>query len=168
MSPEFTSRELRDALGLFPTGIAIVTASDEKERVGITINSFASVSMDPPLVLFSAAKSLRSYPVFDKAQGFTINLLAREQQELSARFARAGEDKWKELDAIPGQHGGVVLRACIAVFDCKLYRCYDGGDHGIFVGEVVGLSSAPAQEPLVYFKSQYHEIGSGLNALKAA
>lgn len=168
MTPDFTSRELRDALGLFPTGIAIVATSNESERVGITINSFASVSMDPPLVLFSAAKSLYSYPVFEKAEGFTINLLAREQQDLSARFARPGEDKWKELDAVPGKHGGVVLRACLAVFDCKLYRRYDGGDHGIFVGEVVGLNTSTVHDPLIYFRSNYHQIGSGLNELKAA
>ena len=168
MTQDFSARDLRDALGLFATGIAIATTTDEGERIGITINSFASVSMAPPLVLFSAAKSLRSYQSFEKSAGFTINLLARDQKDLSARFARAGEEKWRELDAVPGQHGGVILRACLAVFDCKIYQCYDGGDHGIFVGEVVALRSSPEVDPLVYFKSNYHEIGSGIKDLQAA
>ncbi len=167
MTHDFSSRDLRDALGLFPTGIAVATTTDGAERIGITINSFSSVSMAPPLVLFSAAKSLHSYQSFANSGGFTINLLARDQKDLSARFARAGEEKWRELDAVPGQHGGVILRSCLAVFDCKMYQCYDGGDHGIFVGEVVGLRTS-GDDPLIYFRSNYHEIGSGIKDLQAA
>lgn len=168
MTPKFSSRDFRDSLGLFATGIAIATTSNDTERVGITINSFASVSMEPPLVLFSVCRTLRSFPVFERARGFTINLLRKDQKDLSARFARPGEDKWSGLDTAAGAHGGVIIRPSLASFDCKLHRCYDGGDHTIFVGEVVALGSEAVHEPLIYFRSNYHEIASGRSGLMAA
>src|SRR4051794_30951248 len=102
MTSRFSERDFRDSLGLFPTGIAIATASDAEERAGITINSFASVSMAPPLVLFSVSRALRSYHVFERAPGFTINVLRKDQRDLSTRFARPGADKWSGLDTAPG------------------------------------------------------------------
>ena len=164
MTQTFNSRDFRDSLGLFATGIAIATASDGAERVGITINSFASVSIDPPLVLFSVSRSLRSFPVFERASGFTINVLRKDQKDLSTRFSRPGEDKWNGVDAMPGVSGGVVIRPSLASFDCSLHQVYDGGDHLIFVGEVVALESAAVHEPLIYFRSNYHEIASRLAA----
>lgn len=167
MIPTFTSRDFRDSLGLFATGVAIATASHGGERVGITINSFASVSMDPPLVLFSVNRSLRSFPVFQRAEGFAINVLAKHQKELSARFSRPGEDKWTGVDAVAGGHGGIVIRPSLATFDCKLHEVHDGGDHLIFVGEVMALESAAVHEPLIYFSSKYHEIISGQALMQA-
>lgn len=160
MTASFTSRDLRDSLGLFPTGIAIATATDGREMVGITINSFASVSLEPPLVLFSAARSLRSLPVLERAGGFAINLLRKDQKELSSRFARAGDDKWSGVEFEHGEHGGLLIRPHLAAFDCRLHQRLDGGDHMIFIGEVVALRTAPADEPLVYFRSNYHEIAA--------
>lgn len=168
MTQDFTARDFRDSLGLFATGIAIATSSDGAERVGITINSFASVSMAPPLVLFSVSRTLRSFDVFARASGFTINVLRKDQKELSARFARAGDDKWHAVDAVPGAHGGVVIRPSLATFDCRLHRSYDGGDHLILVGEVVSLASAAMHEPLIYFRSNYHEIAAVRGELAAA
>jgi 3-hydroxy-9,10-secoandrosta-1,3,5(10)-triene-9,17-dione monooxygenase reductase component len=161
MTSTFSPRDFRDSLGLFATGIAIATASDGAERVGITINSFASVSIEPPLVLFSVSRSLRSFPVFERANGFAINVLGKDQKDLSTRFSKPGEDKWAGIDAATGTHGGVVIRPSLASFDCKLHRVFDGGDHLIFVGEVVALESAGVHEPLIYFRSRYHEIASG-------
>lgn len=168
MTPTFTSRDFRDSLGLFATGICIATASHGDERVGITINSFASVSMDPPLVLFSVSRALRSFPVFQRADGFAINVLAKDQKDLSTRFSRPGEDKWAGVDAVGGAHGGIVIRPSLATFDCKLHRVHDGGDHLIFVGEVMALESEAVREPLIYFRSNYHEIASGQARTHAA
>jgi len=164
MTPEFTSRDFRDSLGLFATGIAIATASHETRWAGVTINSFASVSLDPPLVLFSVSRALRSFAVFSEAPGFTINVLGKDQKELSARFARAGEDKWSGVDAAPGAHGGILIRPALATFDCRMHGQYDGGDHVILVGRVVALASAAFHDPLIYFRSNYYEIAAGGHA----
>jgi flavin reductase (DIM6/NTAB) family NADH-FMN oxidoreductase RutF len=156
----FSSRDFRDSLGLFATGIAIATTSDaaSRSRVGITINSFASVSMEPPLVLFSISRKLHSFQAFERAPGFTINVLRTDQKDLSAQFARAGEDKWRTVEAVEGAHSGLIIPACLASFDCRLHQRHDGGDHTILVGEVVSLTSGDRHEPLIYFRSNYHEI----------
>jgi 3-hydroxy-9,10-secoandrosta-1,3,5(10)-triene-9,17-dione monooxygenase reductase component len=160
MTQRFSSKDFRDSLGLFATGIAIATTCDGAERVGITINSFASVSMDPPLVLFSVNRSLHSFAAFERAEGFAINVLRKDQRDLSARFSRPGIDKWAGVSAIVGAHGGILIQPSLATFDCRLHRHYDGGDHVIFVGEVVDLVAAARHEPLIYFRSAYHEISA--------
>lgn len=158
MSNSFSPREFRDSLGLFATGIAVATASDGQQQVGITINSFASVSLDPPLVLFSVSRRVLSFPVFERARGFAINVLRKDQKELSDRFARPGTEKWLGVEAAAGSHGGVIIQPSLVSFDCEMHRQYDGGDHVIFVGRVAALVSAATHEPLVYFRSSYHEL----------
>lgn len=158
MSHPFSTKDFRDALGLFATGIAIATTTAADGPVGITVNSFASVSLNPPLVLFSASRTLRSFDAFRRSEGFTINVLCSSQQELSSRFARPGEDKWKGVPTRPGRHGGVLIAGCLAAFDCKLHRAYDGGDHVIFLGEVVHLRRDSEEEPLLYFRSGYRQL----------
>lgn len=168
MTPSFTPRDFRDSMGLFATGIAIATTSCDGERVGVTVNSFASVSVDPPLVLFSVARTLRSFAFFERAEGFTINVLRQDQKDLSSRFARPGEDKWSGVDSRPGAHGGVVICPSLASFDCQTHQRYDGGDHLILVGRVVALESTAVCEPLIYFRSAYHGITRNLSGLVAA
>lgn len=158
MVTQFCSKVLRDALGLFATGVCIATTTDGDKRVGITINSFSSVSLDPALVLFSASRKLHSLSAFQRAQGFAINVLGRHQQELSARFAHAGEDKWKGLVAQPGSHGGLIIPDMLASFDCKLHASHDGGDHVIFVGEVTGIKTTLDADPLLYYRSKYRAL----------
>ena len=154
----FSARDFRDALGLFATGVAVATASHDNCRAGITINSFASVSLTPPLVLFSAAKSLNSREIFERAQGFAINVLRADQAQLSARFARAGEDKWTAVDATAGAHGGIVIAPSLVSFDCKLHARCDGGDHIIFIGEVTSIIDGEHHAPLLYFRSSYRDL----------
>lgn len=160
MQLHFSTREFRDSLGLFATGVAIATASDGETRVGITINSFASVSLEPPLVLFSASRNLNSISVFERAEGFAINVLKQEQAHLSSRFARSGENKWADVAATPGRHGGVLIPSSLASFDCKLYSRCDGGDHIVFIGEVTNILTAGEDAPLIYFSSKYRELAS--------
>jgi len=168
MEPAFCPREFRNALGLFATGVAIATAADGELRAGITINSFASVSLSPPLVLFSAARTLNSIDIFDQAGGFAINVLDASQSRLSAQFARAGENKWHGVDTAAGGHGGIVIRPSLVSFDCRLHAKCDGGDHLIFIGEVTAIVPGTADEPLLYFRGGYRDLAAPPGAELAA
>lgn len=159
----FTPRNLRDVLGQFATGVAIATATPRAGApCGITINSFASVSLEPPLVLFSVDASLHSFPAFEEAEGFAINILRRDQLGLSVRFARRGGDKWAGVAHRPGRHGGVILHRSLATLDCEAHAKYRAGDHLIMIGRVVGLFSEGGEGPLVFFAGSYREIGPAL------
>src|SRR5258707_14215218 len=121
---------LRETLGLFPTGIAVVTAkAADGGLYGVTVNSFSSVSLDPPLVLFSLARSLHTLEALLSAGAFAIHFLREDQRHISARFARALSNKWKDLPYRAGVTGSPVLDAPLALLECTLYARYDGGDH---------------------------------------
>ena len=160
-SPAFTSRDLRDALGRFATGVAVVTACDRLGApVGMTMSSFNSVSLDPPLVLFSVDRRALSLPEMCAARGYAINVLGSPQQHLSTRFARSREDKWVDVEHSPGFGDAPVLAGVLAHFECKPYAQYDGGDHVIFVCEVVRAVCSPdGREPLVFYRGKYHTVG---------
>ncbi len=158
MEQAFSALEFRDALGLFATGVAILAASNEHSRAGVTVNSFASLSLEPPLVLCSVSRNLRSFRVFEAAPGFTINVLHRTQQELSARFAQPGGDKWAGVDCARGAHGGFLIRGSLVSFDCRAYNRYDGGDHLILIGEVTHIHYGQGDAALVYFRRHYRHV----------
>ena len=156
MMTDFSQKDFRNALGLFTTGVAVVTATAPGgERIGFTINSFASVSLEPALVLFSAGRHLRSYDAIANAEGFTINVLREEQKELSNRFARAGENKWENVRSRSGLQGGHIIEDSLVSFDCRTHKQYAEGDHLIIIGEVIGLQAALHHDPLVFFRSTY-------------
>lgn len=147
---------LRAALGCFATGVAIVTAETaDGARVGATVNSFASVSLDPPLVLISLSRRLRSFATFAAAEAISITLLRQEQQNLSARFARAGVDKWDALEVEHSSHGVPCPADGLARFDCVPHSRHDGGDHEIFVLRVTGLKAASTGSALVFYGGAY-------------
>src|SRR5947209_5107543 len=115
----------RDALGLFPTGVVVVTArSAAGELYGVTVNSFNSVSLDPPLILFCLARDLRSLPVFLQAQAFGISFLRHGQSDLSVQFSMAMSDKWNNVEHRPGRTGSPVLDRALAVLECEPYAHY--------------------------------------------
>jgi flavin reductase (DIM6/NTAB) family NADH-FMN oxidoreductase RutF len=156
----FTERMLRNTLGMFPTGVAVVTARDAEGTLqGVTINSFNSVSLDPPLVLFSLSRELFSLNAFLAAEGFAINFLHEDQQDVSARFTKALTDKWKDVTYKTGVTGAPVLPA-LAVLECRPYAQYDGGDHVIIVGRVEHFECQECNSPLVYFRGGYHKLTS--------
>jgi len=158
----FSHREFRDALGLFPTGVCVVTASGGAGGLcGITVNSFTSVSLNPPLILISLARSLYSLPLFLAADSFAVNILSEDQQEFSDRFARALSDKWKEVPVRTGAIGCPVLRSSLAVLECRKHAEYDGGDHVLVLGRVEYIETAKQARPLVYYLGQYCSLGSG-------
>ncbi len=151
-------RAFRRALGNFATGVTVVTAcADDGSRVGVTANSFNSVSLDPPLVLWSIDKRSGSYSVFEQATHFAVNILAADQIALSNRFARPGEDKFAGLDYDAGAGGAPLLHDCSARFQCEKYQQTDGGDHWILIGRVVAFDDF-GRAPLVYHQGAYSMV----------
>lgn len=133
----FDALQFRRALGAFPTGVTIVTTSDESGRpVGMTANSFSSVSLDPPLVLWSIMKSSISFDTFMRAKFFAVNVLGEDQRDISNRFARPGEDKFKDTKFDSGLGGAPLFPGCAAQFECVMHDQIEGGDHMILVGKV--------------------------------
>lgn len=147
-------RELRNALGSFATGVAIVTTSLDGHDVGMTINSFNSVSLDPPMVLWSLAKSSASLDTFTNSGYFAIHILSAEQQELSQCFATRGIDKFAGVEVKRGEGNVPIIQGCSAVFHCKTAYKYEGGDHEIFVGEVLKFEHFE-KSPLVFHAGKY-------------
>lgn len=151
----FDPQAFRAALGTFTTGVTIITSCDaDGEPVGITANSFNSVSLNPPMVLWSLAKSARSLPVFSSGKHWNVHVLSHEQEELSGRFARQGEDKFAEIELDTGISNAPLLQACTARFQCRTAFQYEGGDHVIFVGEVLAFDHSD-RAPLAFQSGQY-------------
>lgn len=153
------STAFRDTMARFPSGITIVTTSDESGRpYGFTASSFCSVSAEPPLVLVCLAKSAKSYPVFAGNDRFAISILHADQVNLARRFASRGADKFAEGRFIRTSGGGTVLEDALAVIECSVYRRYEGGDHMILVGEVQRLSLGEWRRPAVYFDRAFSTV----------
>ncbi|MES2258414.1 MAG: flavin reductase family protein [Pseudomonadota bacterium] len=162
-STTFDSRNFRNALGSFATGVTIVTTRDlDGNDVGLTANSFNSVSLDPPMVLWSLAKTSAALPAFMGSPHFAVHILSAEQEALSNTFSKRGIDKFAGVDVQRGIGGVALLDGCSAYFECNTTFRYEGGDHVIFVGEVVGFTDQ-ARAPLVY-----HSGGYGLVVKKQA
>ena len=149
------ARRFRSALGAFATGVTIVTTRDEQGRdIGLTANSFNSVSLDPPMVLWSLAKNARSLPAFLAATHFAVHVLAADQEDLSLRFATRGSEKFSGLDVERGASQVPLLRGCSARFQCRTAFRHEGGDHVIFVGAVESFDHSDRQ-PLVFHGGRY-------------
>jgi 3-hydroxy-9,10-secoandrosta-1,3,5(10)-triene-9,17-dione monooxygenase reductase component len=160
-APSVTSavaRPFRDALGRFATGITIVTTRGAAgELVGFTASSFNSVSLEPPLVLFSLGRASSSWDAFIHADLFGVNVLRESQQDLSTRFAKTATDKFEGVPYELGATGVPLLKGVLAHFECRVRHRYDGGDHVIFVGEVLHFEHDEG-DPLIYFGSRYRGL----------
>ena len=152
------ARELRDAFGRFATGVTIITVSSGGEPNGLTANSFSSVSLEPPLVLWSLARNADCFDAFEREDHFAINILNRTQEALSTRFATKDIDKWAEVGYRAGETGSPLLAGAIATFECKVQARHDGGDHVIYVGEVLHVQADQDAEPLGFFRGRYCDI----------
>lgn len=148
-----TARAFRDALGCFATGITVVTTATPEGPLAIIANSFTSVSLDPALVLWCAAKRSLRHDAFAAADRYSIHVLAADQQPLVTRFARSGDD-FSGLDWAPDDHGTPILAGCLARFDCVAEACHPGGDHSILVGRVTQAMHRPGQG-LIYKRGQF-------------
>jgi flavin reductase (DIM6/NTAB) family NADH-FMN oxidoreductase RutF len=157
----FTPGEFRKVLGSFPTGVAVVTARAPNGLLqGATVSSFNSVSLEPPLVLFSLARTVLSFSAWQAANAWGISVLGETQDGLSTRFAQSGSGKWLGFEPIAGATGVPLIPGALAHFECERYALHDGGDHLIFVGRVLALGrpTGSASRPLLFFSGRYHQI----------
>ncbi len=153
--PQIDNAGFRRALSCFATGVAIATALDENgDSVGMTISSFSSVSLSPPLVLWSIAHNAHGYDAFISAEYFAVNVLAKHQEQLSDLFAARGVDKFEGLDCRAGQYGSPILPDYAACFECRTEHRYEGGDHKIIVGRVLRLDDRDS-DPLIFYRGQF-------------
>jgi flavin reductase (DIM6/NTAB) family NADH-FMN oxidoreductase RutF/pimeloyl-ACP methyl ester carboxylesterase len=153
------ARTLRDAMGCFATGITIVTALDgQGQPIGLTANSFTSLSLDPPLLLLCIANNAGSAPVLRDAEFFGVNLLQISQQPASNRFAGKGEDRFAATAWSPGETGVPLLDGSLGSFECRRHAVHEGGDHFILVGEVQRAQFEPRRDPLLYFRGKYRRL----------
>ncbi|MCH7830873.1 MAG: flavin reductase family protein [Proteobacteria bacterium] len=145
----------RQVLGCFATGVAVVTTIDKHgEKAGITISSFNTVSLDPPLVLWSIAKDSLTYEIFAVAEYFAVNVLAKHQQSICDRFAASGSDKFDGLDCSEGIEGVPLLPDFAASFECRTEHRYVGGDHLIVVGRVLKFEDRKT-DPLIFYRGRF-------------
>jgi 3-hydroxy-9,10-secoandrosta-1,3,5(10)-triene-9,17-dione monooxygenase reductase component len=150
----------RTVLGHFATGIAIITATDGGEPVGMACNSFTSVSLDPPLVAFCAAKSSTTWPRIQAAGHWAANFLTEDDEELCRLFAQKGADRFSQVEHHPGVSGAPVLDNALAFVDCETVAEHDAGDHVIVVGRVLELGDSPHGKPLLFYRGGYGRFES--------
>lgn len=156
---EIDPRALRDALGLYPTGVTVVTAYDAQDNpAGITVNSFASVSLSPPLVLWSVDKGGSTHDIYTQAEHFCIHFLRQDQANLSQRFSAVMENRFDGISWSRGEHGSPLLEGCVAKIDCVRETVFPGGDHSIIVGRVVNLDTDSTNSPLVFHQGSYKKL----------
>lgn len=152
-----TTQSFRAALGRFATGVTIVTTrSDTGAPVGLTVSSFNSVSLQPPLVLWSLAIEADSLPVFSTGSHFAVHVLGSHQRELAERFATRGRDRWDGVPFQDGLGGVPLLDGAVAVFECANRSRYEEGDHVIFVGEVLRCVHRTDVSPLLYHGGRFY------------
>lgn len=162
----FDARGFRNALGCFPTGVAIITTLDGGTPVGLTCNSFSSVSLDPPLVLWSLRTNSKSLAAFRKARAFAINILAEDQNLLSARFASGAiADKFEGVPWSPGLQGVPLVGGCVAGFECSTFAEHEAGDHVVFIGRVERFAHPRQDDPLVFYRGAYMMVTRSLREL---
>ncbi len=155
--PAFSTLEFRSALAMFATGVTIVTARTATgELIGLTANSFNSVSLDPPLVLWSLARAAGSLPAFSAGSHYAINILAADQKALAERFAARGADRWAGVGFSEGTAGSPLLDGAAATFECFNRSRYEEGDHVIFVGEVERCGHRSGASPLLFHGGRFY------------
>ena len=151
-------RAYRDALGCFPTGVAVVTANGLDAHIGITVNSFTSVSLDPPLLLWCMDRRSRRHDTFVRAEGFTVSILGTEHKDVSSRLARPGEHALDGIALMQTELGPPALADSLAVFECLADGKMERGDHTILLGRVLRFSRPSDSAPLVYFRGKYSAL----------
>lgn len=154
------SRALRSILGSFATGVTIATTVDSAlDPVGVTANSFSSVSMEPPLVSWCLKGNSYSLPAFRHSQSFAINVLGAADVELCRRFAQSHAHKWRDIIYKEGFNGCPLLAQAIATIECKLVAEHEAGDHVILIGQVERANAADAAQPLVFYRGRFYDLG---------
>ena len=157
LPPDFSVAEFRNALGMFATGVTVVTArSAQGTLVGLTANSFNSVSMSPPLVLWSLARAAGSLAAFSAGSHYAINILSADQQNLALQFAARDADRFAGVQFAEGAGGAPLIQGAMATFECFNRSRYDEGDHVIFVGEVERCKVRVGASPLLFHGGKFY------------
>jgi 3-hydroxy-9,10-secoandrosta-1,3,5(10)-triene-9,17-dione monooxygenase reductase component len=151
----------RDALGRFATGVAFVTAAPNGEPAGLIVNSFTSVSLEPPLVAFCPSRSSLTWTRMRRARSFAVNVLARRYERFARRAAPAGADRFDGIDWEPGRAGAPLITDALACLECEIVAEHPTGDHWIVVGRVDELRISPSNEPLVFFAGAFGALRHG-------
>lgn len=154
--PNENLKDYRSALGRFATGITVVTTVGPNGPIAITVNSFASVSLSPPLILWSPNKSSKRHDTFARAENFVVHVLAADQREICEAFARSAF-AFDKTPTHPNENGIPIISGCLAVFECRKFAAFDAGDHTILLGEVENASHRPG-EALVYANGAYQQM----------
>jgi 3-hydroxy-9,10-secoandrosta-1,3,5(10)-triene-9,17-dione monooxygenase reductase component len=157
---DFSARDFRDVLSHFCTGLTVITAVDGDQPVGFVCQSFQSVSLDPPLVSFAPAKTSSTWPRIRRANRFAVNVLAADQGELCARFAKPGGDKFIDLAWQASPEGSPILDGVLAWIDCKIVRSVEAGDHDIVLGRVLDLAADSSADPLLFFRGALSQMAA--------
>jgi len=151
----------RRAMGQFATGITVVTGRDPEGRpFGLTVNSFTSVSLEPPLVLFCLANRSELNAALGLTKRYAVSILSEEHEDLSNRFAKPGADRFAGLEMVEGEHGLPLVPGALAWLECRVTDVHPGGDHAIYVGEVLRIEVRPGR-PLLYHASAYRRLPAG-------
>jgi flavin reductase (DIM6/NTAB) family NADH-FMN oxidoreductase RutF len=162
---DFDIPAYRRALGTFPTGVAVITATatgaDAGQHMGITVNSFTSVSLDPPLLLWCMDRRSGRHALFGDAGAFVVNILGTEHKAVSARLARSGEHRLDGIPLLPTELGPPALADSLAVFECVTEQTLVAGDHTILIGRVLRFASHSQSAPLVFFGGRYSALAQG-------
>jgi flavin reductase (DIM6/NTAB) family NADH-FMN oxidoreductase RutF len=157
-STPVTSEQFRRACSRFATGVTIASVLDAQGTPhGLTVNSFSSVSLEPPLVLVCLGHAVTTIDAFRESKYFGINVLREDQQAVSESFARKGQDRFDGMEWYRGEHGVPLLEGVLAAMECQVHQRFTSGDHDIFVGEMISARIADG-EPLIYFASQYRSL----------
>ena len=150
--------DFRAVLGHFATGVTVVTAMDDGEPIGMAANSFSSVSLDPPLVLFCAAHNSSTWPRIQRSRSFAVNILSDHQEEVSQLFATRGADRFASVGWSVGVGGSPILDDVVAFLDCRIEAEHEAGDHMIVVGRVLDLGLTAAAGPLLFHRGAYGRL----------
>ncbi|MEY2567030.1 MAG: 3-hydroxy-9,10-secoandrosta,3,5(10)-triene-9,17-dione monooxygenase reductase component [Actinomycetota bacterium] len=157
----FDQARLRQVMGHFATGVTIITAMERDEPVGLTAQSFTSLSLDPPLILFSPGKTSSTWPRIEKAGYFTVNILGQAQEAVCRTFAVSGGDKFAEVEWTPSEiTGSPLLDDVLAWVDCSVVTTHDAGDHIIVVGRVLDLGVEQEGKPLLFYRGGFGTFDS--------
>ncbi|MBC8353781.1 MAG: flavin reductase family protein [Planctomycetes bacterium] len=154
------SKEQRRILGKFVTGVTVASTKVGDETWGMTANAVTSLSLDPPLVILCIQKEGQSRIKFEEGGCFALNILSADQQEISDRFAFKGPKDFSDLDATTAKTGAPILNGTLGWVDCKLKEILPGGDHDIFIGEIVAGAAPEEGEPLLYYSGKYAKLPS--------
>lgn len=160
--PAFTTREFRDTLGCFATGVTVITTRGSEHPYGMTANAFSSVSLDPPLVLVCVMDGTEGSASIERNGVFAVNVLGTEQEDLSRYFASRDRPRgWETFEGVSHRRvetGSPVIDGAAAFFDCRLKASHSAGDHIIFIGEVLALGAYPAVRPLLFHHGRYRRV----------